>query len=353
MFPFTGMKTFPTDALIDKEDELLPHEVRFGEPCCDSTANTNDVVLHCAMHSFYGSQTVSHHDEHRMRTLVYKFLHSAESAHFHCKHAGFMKYSAWKDVHAFRRSVMSYTEFDNPLCLHALAHATHSHIAVVYRHCVWNTCANAQGVTGALMVFAQTDRGLRRCVHAVKLEMCEVMCLPLQAKCCTLPSASVGKVADDDTEADVDRMGENVVTPAQGDVSDEQQGDVHDDVEEGVAMKVEPDSADQAGEMIVTPAQGDVRDERDDVVEERVAVKVEPDDVDQAGEMVSTPAQHEHPPIPLSPKVVIMRDGVATDVKTTVVHEPVRMVITPAQCDVHDECVEQVDALPKRGRRST
>ncbi len=160
MFLFAAMKTCPTDALIDKEDELLPYEVRFGEPCCDSAANTKDIVLHCTVHSFFGLQTVSHHDEHRMQTLVYEFLHSSESVQFHHKRAGFMKYSAWKDVHAFRRSVMLYTEFDNPLCLHALAHATHSHIAVVYHHCVWNTCANAKGVTGASMVFAQTESGL-------------------------------------------------------------------------------------------------------------------------------------------------------------------------------------------------
>ena len=271
MFPFAGMKTFPTDVLIDKENKLLPHEVRFGEPCCDDAANTNNIILHCAAHTFYGLETVSLHNKHRVLTLVYKFLHSSESVQFHRKCAGFMKYSAWKDVHAFHRSVMSYTEFDNPLCLHALAHAMHSHIAVVYYHCVWNTYANVQGVTGASLMFVQTDSGLRRCVRAVKSEMCEVMCLPLQLKRHTVPSASVGKVPDDETEADVDQAGEIVITPAQGDVCN-----VREEVEERVAMKVEPDDADQVGEIVSTPTQGDVRKE----VEERVDMKVEPDDVD-------------------------------------------------------------------------
>ncbi len=171
-------------------------------------------------------------------------------------------------------------------------------------------------------------------MHAVKSEMCEVMHLPLQAKHRTLPSASVGKAPDDNTTDDADQVGEMVVTPAQADVSN-----VRDDVvEERVAMKVEP-AVDQSGDMVGTPAEADVRDVHDDVVQETVAVKVEPDDdAEQSGERVGTPAQREHPPVPLLPKVVVMRDGVATDVQTAAVQERVR--------------VEQVDALPQRERRS-
>ncbi len=68
-------------------------------------------------------------------------------------------------------------------------------------------------------------------------------------------------------------------------------------------------------------------------------MKVEPDDdAEQSGERVGTPTQREYPPIPLSPKVIVMRDGVATDVQTAAVQERAH--------------VEQVAALPQRERRS-
>ncbi len=125
-----------------------------------------------------------------------------------------------------------------------------------------------------------------------------------------------------------------LVTPAQADVSD-----VRDDiVEERVAMKVEP-AVDQSGDMVGTPAEADVHDVHDNVVQETVAMKVEPDDdVAQSGERVGTPAQREHPPIPLSLKVVVMRDGVAMDVQTAAIQECAHL--------------EQVDALPQREHRS-
>ncbi len=60
------------------------------------------------------------------------------------------------------------------------------------------------------------------------------------------------------------------------------------------------------------------------------------------GEIVGTPAQRKRPPIPLSPKVIVLCDGAVTDAQTAVAHE--RESIQSEK--------QVADALPKRGRRS-
>ncbi len=207
MFPFAALMTFPDDVYVNKEEDLHPHEACFHEDCCPNAGTTEDVVLHSAAHLLLAHDTVSAQDEDVVRKKVYAFLHSPESAAFHAKRAGFMKYTQWKNVNAFRRSILAYTLFDDPLCLYALAWSNSWHVAVIYRHSVWNTCAHAKGIGGATLLFEMTAAGLKPCMRRVKSELLKVQHLPLRSR-------DVRRMASATKTAAEAQSSPEIVTPA-------------------------------------------------------------------------------------------------------------------------------------------